>query len=75
MNLAYINVTFIGKVLRWKLYLQERTSPFTMFLEQRNINSFQMPYRGYMLITSLLVDNSIVAFRPVMNLPQDVYDR
>jgi hypothetical protein len=75
MNLAYINVTFIGKVLRWKLYLQERTSPFTMFLEQRNINSFQMPYRGYILITSLLVDNSIVAFRPVMNLPQDVYDR
>jgi len=75
MNLAYINVTFISKVLRWKLYLQERTSPFTMFLEQRNINSFQMPYRGYILITSLLVDNSIVAFRPVMNLPKDVYDR
>ena len=24
MNLTYINVTFIGKVLRWKLYLQDK---------------------------------------------------
>ena len=49
-----------------------------MSLELKSINSFQMPYRGYVLITylyHLLADKSIVALRPVMNLPQDVYDR
>ena len=24
MNLTYINVTFTGKVLRWKMYLQDK---------------------------------------------------
>jgi len=24
MNLTYINVTFMGKVLRWKMYLQDK---------------------------------------------------
>ena len=45
------------------------------------ISSYQMPCRGYVLITYLLhllwpmVDKAIIAHRPVMNLPQDVYDR
>ena len=37
MNLTYINVTFTGKVLRWKLYLQDN-------------NSYLMPYLGYVRI-------------------------
>jgi hypothetical protein len=28
-NLTYLNVTLTGKVLRWKLYLQIKTHPFT----------------------------------------------
>ena len=75
MNLTYINVTFTGKVLRWKMYISIskmevlRTSTSTMSLERNNVNSFQMPCPGYVLITYLL------HLRPVMNLPQDVYDR
>ena len=54
MNLTYINVTFTGKVLRWKMYLQGKGfNLYTTSLEKKNINSFQMPYRGYVLITYL----------------------
>ena len=32
MNLTYINVTFTGKVLRWKLYLQDKD--FDLYKEE-----------------------------------------
>jgi hypothetical protein len=35
MNLTYLNVTLTGKVLRWKLYLQIKTSTSAIFPERR----------------------------------------
>ena len=53
MNLTYINVTFTGKVLRWKMYLQDKDFDLYHVAGKENINSFQMPCRGYVLITYL----------------------
>ena len=71
MNPTYINVTFMGKVLRWKMYLQDKD--FDLYhvvpdaLSRLCVNHIPPP--------PTLADKSIVALRPIMNLPQDVYDR
>ena len=67
MNLTYINVTFTGKALRWKMYLQIRTSSYTLSLERLCVNHVPPP--------PTLAGKSIVALCPVMDLPQEVYDR
>ena len=46
-----------------------------MYLEQRSINSFQMPYRGYVLIMYLHHLLWPTSRSSLMNLPQDVYNR
>ena len=53
MNLTYINVTFTGKVLRWKMYLQDKDFNLYHVAGKKNISSFQMPYRDYVLTTYL----------------------
>ena len=63
MNLTYINVTFTGKLLRWKMYLQDKD--FDLFvpdaLSRLCVDNVPPP--------PILADKSIVALRPVMNTP------
>jgi hypothetical protein len=47
MNLAYINVTFTG--------MEDVPKDFDPYYVSRSINSFQMPYRGYVIIIYLLM--------------------
>ena len=79
MNLTYINVTFTGKVLRWKMYLQDKD--FALFhVAGKEEHQFDPDALSRLCVNHIpppptLADRSIVAFRPVMNLPQNVYDR
>ena len=50
MNLTYLNVTLTGKMLRWKLYLQDKdfdSFTYTMFLETRYTSRFPMLILDY----------------------------
>jgi hypothetical protein len=79
MNLTYINVTFTGKVLRWKMYLQDKD--FNLYhVAGKEEHQFVPDALSRLCVNHIppppaLVDRSIVALRPVMNLPQDIYDR
>ena len=79
MNLTYINVTFTGKVLRWKMYLQDKD--FNLYhVAGKEEHQFVPDALSRLCVNHIhppptLADKSIVAHRPVMNLPQDVYDR
>jgi hypothetical protein len=79
MNLTYINVTFTGKVLRWKMYLQVKD--FDLFhVSGTEEHQFVPDALSRLCVNNApppptLADKSIVALRPVMNLPQEVYDR
>ena len=79
LDLTYINVTFTDKVLRWKMYLQGKD--FDLFhVVGKEEHQFVPDALSRLCINHIpppptLADKSIVAFRPVMNLPQDVYDR
>ena len=79
MNLTYINVTFTGKVLRWKMYLQDKG--FALFhVLGKEEHQFVPDALSRLCVNHIpppptLADKSYVALRPVMNLPQDVYDR
>ena len=68
MNLTYINVTFTGKVLRWKMYLQDK-----------DVDLFHVAGKEEHQFVpdalSRLCVNHIPPPPTVMNLPQDVYDR
>ena len=79
MNLTYINVTFTGKVLRWKMYLQDKD--FSLYhVSGTEEHQFVPDALSRLCVNNVpppptLADKSIVALRPVMNLPQDIYDR
>ena len=76
---TYINVTFTGKVLRWKMYLQDKN--FDLFhVAGKEEHQFIPDALSRLCVNHIpppptLADMSIVALRPVMKLPQDVYDR
>ena len=79
MNLTYINVTFTGKVLRWKMYLQDKD--FNLYhVAGKEEHQFVPDALSRLCVNHVpppptLADKSIVALRPVMDLLQDVYDR
>ena len=79
MNLTDINVTFTGKVLRWKLYLQDKR--FDLFnVACKEEHQFVPEALSRLFVNHVpppptLYDNSIVALRPVMDLTNDFYDR
>ena len=52
-NLTYINVTYHGKVLRWKLYLQDKDFDLFHVLARKNINLYLMHYLDCVRITYL----------------------
>ena len=74
MNLTYINVTFTGKVLRWKMYLQDKD--FDLYhvsgTEEHQFvpDALSRLCVNYIPPPPTLVGKSIVALRPVMNLPR-----
>ena len=78
-NLTYINVTFTGKVLRWKLYLQDKD--FDLFYVPGKEEHQFVPDALSRLCTNhvppppTLADRRIVALRPVMVLPPDIHAR
>ena len=77
MNLTYINLTFTGKVSRWKMYLQDKD--FNLYhvagKEEHQFvpDALSRLCVNYIPPPPMLADKSIVALRPVMNLPQDIY--
>jgi hypothetical protein len=79
MNLTYINVTFTGKVLRWKIYLQDKD--FNLYhVAGKEEHQFVPDALSRLCVNHIpppptFADRSIVALRLVINLPQDVYDR
>ena len=79
MNLTYINVTFTGKVLRWNMYLQDKDFDLC-HVTGKEEHKFVPDALSRLCVNHIpppptLADKSIVVLRPVMNLPQDVYDR
>ena len=79
MNLTYINVTFTGKVLRWKLYLQDKD--FDLYhvpgKEEHQFvpDALSRLCENHIPPPPTLAARSIVALRPVIEIPQDIYDR
>ena len=78
-NLTYINVTFTGKVLRWKLYLQDKD--FDLYHVHGKEEHQFVPYALSRLCVNnippppTLVEQSIVALVPMMVLPLEVTER
>ncbi len=78
-NLTYINVTFTGKVLRWKLYLQDKD--FDLFQvpgkeeHQFVLDALSRLCTNHVPPPHTLADRRIVALRPVMVLPPDIHAR
>jgi hypothetical protein len=70
MNLIYINVTFTGKVLRWKMYLQDKD--FNLYhVAGKEEHQFVPDALSRLCVNHIppppsLADRSIVALRPVM---------
>jgi hypothetical protein len=50
-NLTYLNITLTGKVLRWKLYLQDKDFSCAMFLESRFTKECPTHSQGYVKTT------------------------
>ena len=79
MNLTYINVTFTGKVLRWKFYLQDKD--FDLYhVPGKEEHQFGPDALSRLCENNIpppptLAERSIVALRPVIKIPQDIYDR
>ena len=79
MNLIYVNVTFTGNVLRWKLCLQDKD--FDLFHVPGKEEHQFVPDASSRLCTNhappppTLADRRIVALRPVMVLPPDIHAR
>ena len=79
MNLTYINVTFTGKILRWKSYLQDKD--FDLYhvpgkeKHQFVPDALSRLCANYIPPPPTLAARSIVALRPVIEIPQDIYDR
>ena len=69
MNLTYINVTFTGKVLRWKMYLQDKD--FNLYhVAGKEEYQFVPDALSRLCVNHVpspptLADKSIVALRPV----------
>ena len=74
MNLTYINVTFTGRVLRWKMYLQDKD--FALFhVSGTEEHQFVPDALSRLCFNNVppppsLADKSIVALRPVMGWMQ-----
>ena len=74
MNLTYINVTFTGKVLRWKMYLQDKD--FSLYhVSGTEEHQFVLDALSRLCVNNVpppptLDDKSIVALRPVMGWMQ-----
>jgi len=76
MNLTYINVTFTGKVIRWELYLQDKDLDLFHFAEKEE-HQFVPDALSRLCVNHIPLQptSSIVALRPVLDLPQDIYNR
>jgi hypothetical protein len=72
-DLTYINVTFTGKVLRWKLYLQDKD--FDLYhISGKEEHQFVPDAFSRLCVNNVpplptLADKMIIALRPVMDLP------
>ena len=79
MNLTYINVTFTGKVLRWKLYLQDKN--FDLYhVPGKEEHQFVPDALSRLCANNIpppptLAEQSIVALVPMMVLPDEVVAR
>ena len=79
MNLTYINVTFTGKVLRWKLYLQDKDFDLC-HVPGKEEHQFVPDALSRLCVNNVpppptVASRMIVALRPVMQLPPDIRDR
>ena len=79
MNLTYINVTFTGKVLRWKLYLLDKN--FDLYhVPGKDEHQFVPDALSRLCANNIpppptLAEQSIVALIPMMVLPDEVSAR
>jgi hypothetical protein len=76
-NLTYINVTFTDKVLRWKLYLQDKDLDL-LHVPGKEEHQFVPDALSRLCIIPpppTLADRRIVALRPVMVLSPDIHAR
>jgi transposase InsO family protein len=79
MNLTYINVTFTGKVLRWKLYLQDKD--FDLYhVSGKEEHQFVPDALSRLCVNNIpppptLADRMIVALRPAIDIPPEIYER
>ena len=79
MNLTYINVTFTGKVLRWKLYLQDKD--FDLYhVSGKEEHQFVPDVLSRLCANNIpppptLADRMIVALRPALEIPPEINER
>jgi hypothetical protein len=79
MNLTYTNVTFTGKVLRWKLYLQDKD--FDLYhVSGKEEHQFVPDALSRLCVNNIpppptLADRMIVALRPAIEIPPEIYER
>ena len=79
MNLTYINVTFTGKVLRWKLYFQDKDFDL-IHVPGKEKHQFVPDALSRLCVNNVpppptMASKMIVALQPVMILPPDIRDR
>ena len=76
MNLTYINVAFTGKVLRWKLYLQDKN--FDLYhVPGKEVHQFVPDALSRLCANNvpMMAERMIVALIPMMVLPLDVSEK
>ena len=79
MNLTYINVTFTGKVLRWKLYLQDKN--FDLYhVPGKEVHQFVPDNLSRLCANNVpppptLAEKMIVALVPMMVLPLKISEK
>jgi len=79
MNVTYINVTFSDKVLRWKLYLQDKDFDLC-HVSGKEEHQFIPDALSRLCVNNVpppptVASRMIMALRPVMQLLPDIRDR
>ena len=75
MNLTYINTVLTGKVLRWKLYLQDKNFDFT-YVKGKSLRQFVPDALSRLCENNMSpqqLSAMLASLQPIVKIPLDVY--
>ena len=75
MNLTYINTVLTGKVLRWKLYLQDKNFDFT-YVKGKSLRQFVPDALSRLCENNMSpqqLSSMLASLQPIVKIPLDIY--